>query len=327
MSQFERNQKILVSKDVTANATGLADLDSGELIVLKADGTLLQPGETIADSPYITIVQGTNDANAAATGYLPKFSQKIIGKNVVGYTGQSYTPAVPQVVTIADGTASVTTASASEDTEYTIYLVFKQDKVVGSKQQLRRSISYLAPAGTTIANVLVGLAAAINADSVCASYVTADINAGDLRITGKAQTYSSIDGLEQVNFEVSEIDGTLTCAVVYTTPATPGVGTYAKVAQLENFALGNNGITNRTKFPVQTGAGEIFALTTENYDMYVIDHFDKYISGSNNGEVESPLQTIIAVPYDAAAANGVALEALLNPYFASCPGAFASVVL
>ena len=308
MSQFERNQTVLVSKTVTVDATTLADLADGELALIKPNGTLLTAGDDVADAPSIYIVQGT------ATAGNPKYSQKITGKNITKFSGVSYAAPVQEVVTIPDTTAIVTTASATEETTYVVHIIFKHDKEVGSKRQLARAIYYVAPKGTTSANVLVGLAAAINANALAKQYVTATIAADDLVITGKAQDYNVILGYKQVSFEVG-IEGYGSVTITKTTAPDPGVGTYAKVTDLEYFAIGNRGITNRTDFPVPTAAWETFAVSGTTYDMYVIDSFDKHASGDVNTQVESPLQTIIAIP--AGSANGTAFEALINPYVAS----------
>lgn len=308
MSQFERNQKVLVSKTVTVDATTLADLAEGELALIKPNGTLLTAGDDVADAPQFFIVQGTSTAGA------PKFSQKITGKNITKFSGTSYAAPVQQVVTVPDTTAVVTTASATNETTYVIHIVFKHDKEIGSKRQLARAISYVAPAGTTTANVLIGLAAAINANALAKQYVVATIASDDLVITGLAQAYTLINGYKLVSFTVG-IEGYSTVVITRTTAPDKGVGSYALVADLEYFAIGNSGITNRVDFPVPTAAWAIDAVLGTTYDVYVIDSFDKHASADVNGQIESPLQTIIAVP--AGSANGTAFEALINPYVAS----------
>jgi len=343
MSQLERNQKVLVSKDVTVDATSLANLAEGELAVLKPDMTFLTAGETIADAPYIYIVQGTDTLGD------PKFSQKITGKQVVNYSGSERAAAAEQVTYIGDNGTTGAILPVSNSTEYSLHIVFKEDKVAFSERQLRRSFHYTTDATATAAEIMNAFVALINADSICKTRVTAATSTGGgnqgIKLTGKAQTYKKIDGYEQVYFEVS-LDLGFTRATpvdelgyIYVNGADPtstnsnsvspsrGVGTYALVTDLEVFALGHNGITNRTKFPIPDGASNTYAVSTESYDMYVIDHNDKHASADANGHISSPLQTIIAVPYDAAAGNGGALEALLNPWMASCPGNFAPVTL
>jgi hypothetical protein len=339
--QLERNQKILVSKDTAIDATTLAGLTEGELGVLKPDGTLLTAGETISDAPYIYIVQGL------ASG--AKFSQKIVGANVVNWTGKSYAVAAQQVSYIGSNGTNGAISPVSNSTEYTLYVIFKQDKEAFSERQLRRSFSYTSDASATQAEIVAAFVALINADSICKNYVTAASvnNGGDygIRLTGKAQTYNPYNGYEIVSFEVALGDGftnatridengyvLLNGATPTTSTATSkspyqGVGTYELLSDLERFALGNSGITNRTKFPIPTGASAIYAESTEKYDMYVIDHNNVHSSADLGKETSEPMQTIIAVPYDAAAGTGAELEALLNPWMASCPRAFANINL
>jgi len=345
--QLERNQKILVSKDVTADATGLADLANGEIVAIKPDGSLLTAGETIADAPYIYLVQGTDVLGD------PKFSQKIVGTSVVNWTGKEYAAAVQQVSYIGyNGTNGTIEASSDikASTEYMLYIIFKQDKTAFSERQLRVSFSSKTlSAGSSRETLVNDFVAQINASSICSQYLTAaKVGSGagvGISYTAKAQAYKSIDGYDIVNFEVAlgsgfttntQVDeygyryvggaaGTTSSAV--SVSPDKGVGSYYLVADMERFALGNNGITNRTKFPIPDGANNIQAVSTESYDVYVIDHNFVHSSANVNGFITEPLQTIIAVPYDAAANNGNLLEAILNPWMASCPGAFSAVNL
>lgn len=322
MSQFERNFQLLIGKDVTANATSLADLDSGEIVVVKEDGTLMAAGETLADSASIKIVQGTNIANGAGTGYLPKFSAKIQGTNVKRWMGQSYTAATQQVDTI-------TLAGLDALDILRLTIIMTSDKVTGSERQIRK-VFELAATGTEATDA-TAMAALVNSDDYMKQVLTASTNGADLILTAKAQTYNGIDSYEQVTFISTFywVDATSSVetiiATVTTKPAFP-VGTPSKIKDIEKLAKANEGITNFIKWPIPTGAATE-VLDTENYDVYVIEHDDVHPSADLNGQIASPQKTIIAIPYDAAGGNGAALEAILNPYFASCPGAFANVNL
>ena len=303
MSQFNQNQKVLVSKAVTPDATSVANLADGEIAFVSKKGTVLD-GTTVLAEDKFYIAQGT------ATLGNPKYSQAITLKNITKVKGTSGAAATQQVITIADTTATVTTASTTEATTYVAHIVFTHDKEIGSKRQLARAISYVAPKNTSAANVLVGLAAAINANALARQYVVAAV-AGDLIITGLAQTYNVIYGYKQVSFEVG-IEGFATVTITKTTAPDPGVGTYALLTDLEYFALGNNGITNRTQFPVPTGAWDTQAVSASApYDIYVIDSFDRHASADVNTTIDSPLQTIVAIPASATA-NTTAFEGVLS---------------
>ena len=304
MSQFNQNQKVLVSKAVTPDATSVANLADGEIAFVSKKGTVLD-GTTVLAEDKFYIAQGT------ATLGNPKYSQAITLKNITKVKGTSGAAATQQVITIADTTATVTTASTTEATTYVAHIVFKHDKEIGSKRQLARAISYVAPKNTSAANVLVGLAAAINANALAKQYVVATIANDDLVITGLAQTYNVIYGYKQVSFEVG-IEGFATVTITKTTAPDPGVGTYALLTDLEYFALGNNGITNRTQFPVPTGAWDTQAVSASApYDIYVIDSFDRHASADVNTTIDSPLQTIVAIPASATA-NTTAFEGVLS---------------
>ena len=342
MSQLERNRIVLIGKDVNITATNLGNLAEGELCVLKQDGTLLTAGETISDTPYITIVRG-----GATTGD-HYFSQKITGANVKRWKGSEYAAAVEQVTYIGSDGANGSISPVTDSTEYTLHIIFKNDKTVFSEHQERRSFSYTSSSSADQQEIADAFVELINADAVCKDYLTAsETNNGadyGIKLLAKAQTYSKNDGYEQINFEVA-LDDAFTNATridekgyVYLNGATPttvgstsvapdpGVGTYELVCDMENFALGQRGLTNRTGFPTPSGL-DLMAEATEKYDIYVIAHDDIHASANLNGYVESPLATIIAIPYDAAAGNGGALEALLNPWLNSCPRAFAPVTL
>lgn len=335
--QLERNQKILISKDVTVDATTLDNLANGELAVLKPDGTFLSAGETVSDAPYIYIVQGS------ATLGNPKFSAKIIGREVIGWRGTSYAAPVAQVSYVGyNGTNGNIEASVDikASTTYTLAIIFKQDKVAFSERQLKKTFSYATSAASdsreSVVNAFVAL---INADATCAEYLTAaKVGSGatvGISLTAKAQTYNAIDGYNYVNFEtvlgdgftvatqldeygyryVSGAAGTTSSAI--SVSPDKGVGYYQQVRDLETFILGNSGITNRRKFPIPSGEDDVVAESTEAYDMYVIDSNNTHSSADLGKTTTEPLQTIIAIPYDAAAGNGAEFESLINPWMES----------
>ena len=285
-------------------------------------------GDTIANSDYCYIVQGT----AAA----PKFSAKIQGLNVSKWSGQSYAAAVQQqsfvgynAVTVA-GSINVVNA-----TSYTLSIIFYYDKVIGSERQLVRRFEYTSDSTATQAEVATALVALITADPVASSLLTAavvvaGVNNG-IHLTALPQAYAVIDGYEQVTWKLAMDggfnDGGVTTLAVNQVFPGYGTGTYAHVSDMERAALGYNGITNLMQFPVPSYP--VYAVTTALYDMYTIMHSDRHATSNLNKDGWSPEMTIVAM----ASAGGVgagqkaSFEAEINPWMASLPGNFANIAV
>lgn len=342
---------IFVSKDVTVDATGLSDLADGELAIVKADGkTLMTAGETLADSEYFYIAQGT------ATAGEPILSPRIEGARIRKWTGKEYTPVTQQVSYIGYN-ENITTYALNNANDFTagdvliIHVNLSYDKEMRSNRTWNRTFFHTVTAAgvADTAVITADFVSQINSDPVLknlitASAVTDGTGAYDgIKLVGKAIAHSSYGKLQQVVFEVTldgdawntdhgvdefgyiYYNGTKTATGTNSNVATKGIGTYDLVLDLERFAAGYNGQTNRTLFPIDPFTA--YALSTEAYDMYVIEVANVSESVSGDTLVLKPQNIFIAVPYDAAANNGAALEAILNPYMASCPGAFANVNL
>jgi|9_EtaG_2_1085328.scaffolds.fasta_scaffold00062_17 hypothetical protein len=324
------NYKILVGKNVAGGAANIAGLAIGEIAAVKPDMTFLLPGETIADAPYIYLVQGIDGAGKV------RWSSKIEGANVQKYTGQSYVGATQQAVAVGYNTASGSIL-LNNSAEYRLSIIFKFDKVQGSERQFVRRFSYTSDATATEAEIAADFKAQIEADSICKDLLdtvtinTTGTNRG-ITITGKAQTYKVIDGYEQVTFKVvvdgAFIDGGTTLITTDGTgnSAVPiyGVGTYEHVSDLERAQLGMEGINNLMKFPVPSYP--VFAVAGDTYDMYAISYTDVHASANLNKDIASPEMTIVAMENGGAGQQAL-LENVLNGWFASCPGSFAPLAL
>lgn len=335
-----RTYRILISNNAAATAnTTVATLAAGEIAFLKDDGTFLAAAETISDSASVTPVMGM------AAGNIPKYAPKIQGANVVKYEGSSYSAAVQQDSFIGDnGQAAQNLETPVIGTAYSMHIVIMVDPGLWSERQLRRSYEIVAAtvSATDLANAFV---AAINADVEAAKYVVAAYENGGgndgIKITGVAQAYNSLDVPQFVSFKLA-LDLGFTNATpidqfgyiyvngvagttVNSNSVVPdqGSGTYPLVANMEEFAIGYDGALNRTGFPIPDAPR--MASSTGTYDVYSIANDDVHASSSLNGEVASPVQTIIAVP--AGSANQAAIEAILNPYMASVPKAFPALAL
>ena len=325
------NYKILIGKDIARAATSVATLAPGEVAVVKSDMTLLAAGETIANSDYCYVVQGT----AAA----PRFSAKIQGMNVEKWRGTSHVAAAQQVSVVgAQAGVGLTGVNLLNSTEYVLSLVFTYDKVIGSERQLVRRFHYTSDATATQKEICDALALAITNDDVAKNLVTAVSAIGGaagifgLTITGKAQTYAIIDGYEQVTWAMA-LDGGFSDGG--TTPlevasgvggsVTPvyGSGTYAHVSDLERAALGYDGVTNLMRFPVPSYP--VYSVVGATYDVYAVMHSDRHATANLNKDGYSPEMTLVAIPVGAG--QQAAFEGEINPWMASCPGNFANVAL
>jgi len=360
-----RPYKVFVSKDVTVDATSLADLDNGELAVLKADGSLMTAGDTLADSPWFYIAQGT------ATLGKPILSNRIKGTGVTKWLGKSYVAKAEQTSYIGyNGTTTsyaVTVAGIDTGEVLKLAINFPFDKSLRSLRTWNRSFQYTATADNTGDVAVKNLVAQITKDQVCKDFITAyaigdgsggattivvngvtinivnmtsPTNVG-IKLVGKALDHSAYDNHDQVTFEcfldgdwetATAVDqfGFIEAAAGKTTTnkasvsPSKGIGTYDLVLDMERFALGFWGHSNRTLFPVITP--DTYALSTEAYDIYCIEWTDS-VQANDLTWNQNMNQVIIAIPYDAAAVNGTAFEAVMNPYMASCPGAFDNVTL
>jgi hypothetical protein len=319
------NYKILIGKDIARAATSVAGLADGEVAVVKSDMTLLAAGETIANSDYCYIVQGTTGA--------PRFSAKIQGMNVEKWRGTSYAAAVQQQAQIGAVAAGAGSINLVNSTEYTFSIIFTYDKVIGSERQLVRRFNYTADATATQAEITAAMVAAINADDYASTLVIAAQTTGAVAtdsgftVTALAQTYAIIDGYEQVTFKCV-MDGGFSDGGVTTyneNQVTPvyGSGTYEHVSDLERAALGYDGVTNLMRFPVPSYP--VYAVAAETYDVYAVMHSDRHATANLNKDGYSPEMTLVAIPVGAG--QLLSFEGEINPWMNSCPGNFPAVVL
>lgn len=329
----QENYKILIGKDLARVATNVATLAPGEIAVVKNDMTLLVAGETIANSDYVYVVQGTAGA--------PRFSAKVQGANVSKWGGTSYAAAVQQSATVGALPGGAGSINLVNSTQYVLSLIFTYDKVIGSERQLVRRFYYTSDSTATQQEIAVAMAAAINADE----YITANglvtataavgvgVNwgitiAANVISSCALSTYSTIDGYEQVTFKTvlgeGFNDGGVTTLDMNTVVPAYGQGTYEHVSDLERAALGYDGITNLMRFPVPSYP--LYAVCADNYDVYTLMHSDRHATGNLNKDGYSPEMTIVAME-NGGAGQQLAFEGEINPWLNSCPGNFAAVVL
>jgi hypothetical protein len=110
--------------------------------------------------------------------------------------------------------------------------------------------------------------------------------------------------------------------ITYTGP-TYGSGNWEQIRDLENDVQGYLGVSNLTHFPVIRPDYE--TVVDETYDIVVIEHDVPYQSPDNQYVKQAPQTTVIVIPYTATSNQMDSVLAQLNPWMASCPGAFANV--
>jgi hypothetical protein len=330
---------VFVGRNVTADATGVANLDNGEIIFIKRNGNMLAPGDTIADSDGFSIMQGT-----ATLGDI-EVSGFIQGKNITKWEGKSYAAPVEQVIYIGNnGTVGdIEDSTLLNETLYALTIVFKFDKDILPCRQDRYTFEYTTDASATVAELVLAFVAAINAHPYCSQFVVAAAVGANIGIslTGLAQTYNENSGYKQTTFDVFldeaftqatwidsygyiKVDGAAptTTNAVSIAPV-PGVGTYALLNDLEEYAQGYKGVFNKTHWPVPSYP--TYGVSGATYDVYVIEHEHNHQGVELQGQTTSPRKEYIFIP--AGTALGTYVESVLNPYMASTPKQFSAVTL
>lgn len=279
-----------VSEIFIANAVSL-DVATTPLPSLTTNTGIVGPdmlqihlsASTIALAPTIYLV------DKLANGDF-KRSNPIKGTSVVGFSAESYSPARRTVGAIGYHRASVANQSptgvalvaggsitVANSTEYEFTLVFKSDKSFYSvRPEVLRGVFTSAAAATqlTIATQIAGIIntstygsavagikeviAVVIGDGTGAYGLTAATNYG-VEITGLVinQFLNTQYAEEIVSFSVHVNDstgfGSGTFAGLLQTPK-PGTGTYNQVYNMENKFLGNEGVLNRTLWPIPAQA-------------------------------------------------------------------------
>ena len=353
---LKRTDKLLIGKDISRDADVIAGaglktisastgMASGEVVVLDKFKKVLAAGSTIADTESIFICQGTGETfdftNEAGTLTSSNrkllFSDIIEGAKVKKFLGKSYTAKAEQVTTLTFTGVPVLA------TEYIIRVVYKDIKE--RPAPFTQTYRYVATAAdvASLDVFTTSLAAKVNAHS--GRRVAATETATTLVLTGRpipecTSGVTDIDKLSMVEFDTlmlrvdssgnwaSAVDGTGITALtnVLTTTTTYGQGTWEKIRDVEKLQLGHVGITNKTQFPVV--APDVATVKDETYDQIVIEHDKTYLAPNSQGIEVTSLTTVIAIPDNASgpASNQMGdILAQLNPWMASCPGAFSNV--
>jgi len=343
---INRVNKVLIGKDITrtaaltsntlyaigngagAQSNGPAD---GEILVLDKNKKLLVAGSTVSDSDTIYIAEATGDTynfttpyNSYAVTSVRKFiiSDPIVGTDVTSYRGEAYSAAVEQVVTITP------TLTPVIGTEYVLRIVYTDTRE--HPGQVTATYRHVATTAT-LADLLTAINLKINSDTH--RRVNATGGTTTIVLTGRTLPYdvtdsvNSLDAYQQVNFKAfltSNNWGTAATPIVYTTAPFPGTGTWQRVRDAEQAALGYKGVHSKIVFPYQ--APDMRVVKDETYNTLVIEHNVPYQSPDNQYLKKTPVTTEIYIPNNTTAGYQMdSVLACLNPWMASCTKEFAAV--
>lgn len=279
-----RVYKVLVS--VGTEATSLASATTGQYLILKPDGSKWATSDTPSKTDFFRIAVKAADGSWV-------FSDSIRVGDVTSLKEQDYAARVEQVITITPDTPVA-------GVEYVLTILDKSDKDILQMRQNKRQYSEVAATGETASTLVAKFIADINADS--GACVVAS-GTSTLVLTAKAvETTANIIGeyTPQIYFDVVfSIADPLTYlqksgSIAYTTAPTFGSGNFEQVRRLEQRGQGYVGVSNRTKFPVESG--QYLSVAGTHYDVVVLEASRSYESNSETfGLVESPVTIIIAL--------------------------------
>lgn len=210
----------------SSNATTF--LANGEVLVVDKNGSALTPGQTIADSEWIQIVQGRGTANPAV------FSNKIFGANVTSFTGRSYVAPAEQITYIGyNGTSG--NIEALSDNKYILHLIFKHDTANWSEQSNTIHNEYDSDASATSSEVAQAFVRKFNTNypALNSDIIVERVNDGTFTVLGGSSTLDVTNGSPTatassashglVAGDVIRIGGTATTIPVYIVSAVSGV--------------------------------------------------------------------------------------------------------
>jgi hypothetical protein len=327
---MNRVNKVLIGTDIARTllmVTQGADqlIAAGEIFVADKNKNVLTAGATIADSDIIYIGQASAttfdyalpDGTAVPAEKKVEFSAPIQGSLIKSYKGVVADSApTERVITIKFDTDSTVPVVGIE---YVLRVVYKD--IPEHPGQFTDTFRVIAT-GTTGASLCVQFKNEINTDPNTRVLATGTT---DLVLTGKVIPNSTIDEYSQVDFDVFLMSDNFSPVptVADTAFAHPGNGNPKIIRDREKFALGYEGITNRTHFPVISPLQSV--VMTEWYDSIIIENGIYFTSSDMEYVKEAQVTTEIYIPTGAGQTTDI-LE-VLNPWFESCPGAFSNITI
>jgi hypothetical protein len=298
---------LLISDGTTS--TGVEAAGAVGIEKLSASGpTQLVPGDTLSDSMQIRFVQGTSGHNI--------YSPWIYGKDVVNFSGKSYSAPVAHTV----AARAATTATATGE------IVIKFVRTDGPTPEFFSFSVTPTSATSTIAQTAVDIEAAYDALTNIPDWLnsdSADDSVDDCVFTGslRGDTCQSGNTWEYgpVTFDIIIESNGMTAqtitAVNNITVAQPGYGSGIAVKDFEESLQGSQfGYYNRVQQPV---APTTYAdgTTPATYDMYSIVATKDGSSSSQINGVDNLIEISIAIV--AGDADGLIFEGKLNPWMNS----------
>ena len=328
--------KVFIAKDI-ARTSGVQINDpstsgtyiaNGEVVVLDKNKEVASAGITIADSDTLYIVEGLSDTFSYSNeaGTLITGARKLLyldpnkGVDVVEFSGCSYAAAVEQAWTLSGSLTVV------DGEEYVLRISYHD--VFTDPRQFTYTYRVVA-SGTSLDDLYTAMAAEINKHPERRINAVATTGPSVLTLTAKAyddnDSVDSINEYDQVLFKVFDysnnfIAGGITIA--QSVAPNKGIGTWKLVRDEEKWSQGYEGFGQRTHFPVKLPSFR--TVKDETYDTIIIRHKNSIfhsIDQIDNAEITTKL----FVPVPASSNQITEILAVLNPWMASLPKAFANV--
>jgi hypothetical protein len=275
MGNIQKSKQVFVGSGSALAANNTAANAVGQFAIVGKDMTALNPagGDTISTQPSIYLSNILPDGDF-------KYSSEIKGQSVTSYSGKRYSPSrqaiwavgyqrgsVVDGVTIAAGGSLV----VANSTEYSMAINFLHDKQLYSQRPETLRIVFTSAASATQSNIADQIVNAVNVSGFGSAKngvkvikaIKVGNGTGAFGLTSATNFGVELVGLDinqfsnssykevMVNFEVTADNSTGFGASTVTElqKVSRGTGTYTQVYNAENFAQGDEGALNRTKWP------------------------------------------------------------------------------
>lgn len=282
----------------SGSATLNAALNSTEynLIVMYKDDQRVQPGRQTRQV-YSYISDTTATLPEIASAFVKKINADTTSQVAATLLSDNAGAAITGTgtITVANGSKIVTAGTAGNA------IVAVGDYIrLGSTTTTGSVYKVTAVDATTITldTPYQGTSLAAQAEA-SSEYITAALFlAGKIgiQLKGEAIAYNGIDLYQKVSFAASMYSDDAYETVTYTTGLQYGTGYWQQVRDMEYFAQGYLGVSNRTLFPTAnlgSGTPATRAVVDNTYNLLTIEHFDEH-TGDMQNQYKSPMSTTIA---------------------------------